>query len=484
MAFLHDDYLLGSPTARRLYYEHAAPQPIYDYHCHLDPALLAGNRLLGSLADVWLAEDHYKWRAMRAHGVDEALITGDADPYDKFLAFAGTVPHTLRNPLYVWTHLELRRYFGIELLLNEDTAPEIWDEANRQLATTNVRDVFDRMDVALVGTIDDPCDSLEHHLALQKASPYATAVIPAFRPDRAYKLDDVKVWNAWVDRLAGLGPQPITKLKHFKQALANRHAYFHAAGSRLSDHGFEAFAKVTCSDAEAKVIFKQARAGEALPVIAQQKLLVYLMLFFCELDHAAGWTKQIHLGVIRNVNRQALNELGPDTGFDTITDTPQGPGLAAFLGEAAGRGHLPQTILYNLNPADNHLFATMCGNFQGLNKAAGPGHVQWGSAWWFNDQRNGMREQIDVLSNVGLLRHFVGMLTDSRSLLSYPRHEVFRRVLCDAVGRDADAGELPDDPQLLGGLVEAVCFGNAKRYFGMPLPAGVGLRGKATGART
>jgi len=467
MAFLHDDFLLPTPTARRLYHEHAAPQPIYDYHCHLNPAMLAANKPLGTLADVWLAEDHYKWRAMRAHGVDEQLITGDADPYDKYLAFARTVPHTLRNPLYVWTHLELRRYFGIDLLLSEDTAREVWDEANRQLATTNVRDVFDKMNVALVGTIDDPCDSLEHHLALKKRSPYDTAVIPAFRPDCATKLDDVDAWNTWVDRLAQLGTQPITKLKHFKQALAERHAYFHAAGSRLSDHGFEAFAPVSCTDAEAKAIFKQARSGEALKPLAQRKLLVYLMLFFCELDHAAGWTKQIHLGVIRNINRRAMKELGPDTGFDTITDTPQGAGLAAFLGEAAGRGHLPQTILYNLNPADNHLFATMCGNFQGLG--SGPGHVQWGSAWWYNDQRDGMRDQIDILSNVGLLSHFVGMLTDSRSLLSYPRHEVFRRVLCAAVGRAADAGELPDDMGLLGGLVEKVCFGNAQDYFRMPL---------------
>ena len=467
MAFLNDDYLLPTPTARRLYHEHAAPLPIYDYHCHLDPAQLGSNGSLGTLFDVWLAADHYKWRAMRAHGVDEALITGDADPYDKFVAFAGTVPHTLRNPLYVWSHLELRRYFGIDLLLSKDTAREIWDEANRQLSPMKVRDVFDKMNVALVGTIDDPCDSLEHHLALQKDSPYDTTVVPAFRPDRATKLDDIDAWNTWVDQLAQRGTQPITKLKHFKQALADRHAHFHAAGSRLSDHGFEAFASVTCTDAEAKAIFKKARRGETLAAVDQQKLLVYLMLFFCELDHAAGWTKQIHLGVIRNVNRRAMNELGPDTGFDTITDTNQGAGLAAFLGEAAGRGHLPQTILFNLNPNHNHLFATMCGNFQGLG--AGPGHVQWGTAWWYNDQRDGMADQIDILSQVGLLRHFVGMLTDSRSLLSYPRHEVFRRVLCAAVGRDADAGELPDDPKLLGGLIEAVCFKNARDYFGMPL---------------
>jgi len=333
-----------------------------------------------------------------------------------------------------------------------------------------VRSVFDKMNVALVGTIDDPCDSLEHHLALAKNSPYDTTVIPTFRPDRAYKLDDIDAWNAWVDQLASLGPDPITKLKHFKQALADRHAYFHAAGSRLSDHGFEAFAPVTCTEDEAKTIFKQARRGELPTVRAQQKLLVYLMLFFCELDHAAGWAKQIHLGVIRNVNRRAMKKLGPDTGFDTITDTPQGAGLASFLGEAAGRGHLPQTILYNLNPADNYLFATMCGNFQGMG--SGPGHVQWGSGWWFNDQRDGMTDQIDILSQVGLLQHFVGMLTDSRSLLSYPRHEMFRRILCSAVGRDADAGELPQDPQLLGDLIEGVCFKNARDYFDMPLPKG------------
>lgn len=470
MDFLHDDYLLPTPTAQRLYHEHAAPQPIYDYHCHLDPAVLGGNQPLGSLYDVWLGGDHYKWRAMRANGVDEQLITGDADPYDKFLAYARTVPNTLRNPLYVWTHLELKRYFGIDTLLNGDTAKEIWDQANAQLATTNVRSVFDKMNVALVGTIDDPCDSLEHHLALAKNSPYDTTVIPTFRPDRAYKLDDIDAWNAWVDQLASLGPDPITKLKHFKQALADRHAYFHAAGSRLSDHGFEAFAPVTCTEDEAKTIFKQARRGELPTVRAQQKLLVYLMLFFCELDHAAGWAKQIHLGVIRNVNRRAMKKLGPDTGFDTITDTPQGAGLASFLGEAAGRGHLPQTILYNLNPADNYLFATMCGNFQGMG--SGPGHVQWGSGWWFNDQRDGMTDQIDILSQVGLLQHFVGMLTDSRSLLSYPRHEMFRRILCSAVGRDADAGELPQDPQLLGDLIEGVCFKNARDYFDMPLPKG------------
>ncbi len=466
MAFIHDDFLLSNDAARTLYHEHAAKQPIYDYHCHLPPADLAANRSFGNLFEVWLEGDHYKWRAMRANGVDETYCTGDADPYDKFLAFARTVPHTIRNPLYHWTHLELQRYFGIDLLLSEDTAKEVWDEANRQLASMNVKAILDKFDVALIGTTDDPADTLEHHKALAHDKPYDTAVYPAFRPDKTHNLADAKAFAAYVRSIEQASGVACDTLDGFLDAVAQRHAFFHQMGSRLSDHGLTHVPAVDCSESDAHRIFGRAREGLNIDPIDQDKFTVYMMLFFGKLDSDAGWTKQLHLGAMRNNNAWAFERLGPDTGFDSIGDYPQGEGLSAYLGTLAGREQMPRTILYNLNPADNYLFATMIGNFQDGRTV---GKVQYGSGWWFLDQKEGMTWQLNALSNLGLLTRFVGMLTDSRSFLSYPRHEYFRRLLCDMLGRDVEAGELPRDLAMLGRVVENICFHNAKGYFQMAL---------------
>lgn len=469
--FLDDDtFLLTTDTARKLYHEHAAKMPIYDYHCHLPPADLAGNRTFNNLFEAWLEGDHYKWRAMRANGVPERYCTGDADPWEKFLAFARTVPHTLRNPLYHWTHLELKRYFGIDTLLNEDTAKEVWDEANRQLQQMPVKAILQKFNVALIGTTDDPADSLEHHKRLHAEKPYDTAVYPAFRPDKAHTLTDAKAFNGYVDRVAGVAGVEIDSLDAFLDALRSRHDFFHQMGSRLSDHGLTHLPDAECTDAQAAAIFDMARRGETPTPAEQDQFTVYMMLFFGRLDAEKGWVQQLHLGAMRNNNAWALKHLGPDTGFDSIGDYRQAPGLARYLGALAGQQQLPKTILYNLNPADNYLFATMAGNFNGAGDPdSPPGKMQFGSGWWFLDQKEGMTWQLNALSNLGLLPRFVGMLTDSRSFMSYPRHEYFRRLLCDLLGRDAERGELPDDTAMLGQVVENICFHNAKNYFGMKL---------------
>ncbi len=483
MPFITDDFLLTTDAARRLYHDHAAARPIYDYHCHLPPADLAGNRTFNNLFEAWLEGDHYKWRAMRAHGVEERFCTGDASPEDKFAAFARAVPSTLGNPLYHWCHLELQRYFGIDTVLNEDTAPEVWAEANRQLAGMPVSAILEKFGVRLIGTTDDPVDTLEHHATLQRQPLVNTKVVPAFRPDKAYTLDDPAAWNAYLDTLGEAAGVGINRLDDLLDALAKRHAFFHDMGSRLSDHGLENLPDVTCSDADARDIFDRARgassantasgwddASKDVSPLHRAKFLAYLLLFLGELDAEAGWTKQLHLGAMRNNNGWAMEHLGPDTGFDSIGDFPQGPGLKRYLGTLAARGHLPQTVLYNLNPADNHLFATMAGNFN-LNVDASregrPAKMQHGSGWWFLDQKDGMRDQMRTLANLGLLRHFVGMLTDSRSFLSYPRHEYFRRTLCGLLGEMVEGGELPRDFDLLGTMVEDISYGNAARYFGM-----------------
>lgn len=478
MTFIHDDFLLSNAPARRLYHGHAAGVPIYDYHCHLPPADLARNRCFDTLADLWLDGDHYKWRAMRANGVDEQLITGDADPYDRFLAWARTVPDTIRNPLYHWTHLELKRYFGIDTLLNADTAKEVWDEANRQLKQMPVSVILEKFNVALIGTTDDPADDLTHHAKTRADGNFPdTAVYPAFRPDKAYTTANPKSWNAYIDRVAEASGTACDTLAGFLAALDQRHAFFHRSGSRLSDHGLACLPTADCTTQQAGAIFDQLRSGHAINADDAQRFTFFTMLYFGELDTQRGWVKQLHLGPIRNTNAYALKHLGPDTGFDSIGDKPQGDGLARYLGTLAERGHLPKTILYNLNPADNYLFATMAGNFQGSAGTPGspgggagvPGRIQYGSGWWYLDQDEAIRWQINALSNTGLLSRFVGMLTDSRSFMSYPRHEYFRRVLCDLLGNDIETGRLPADYALIGRIVENICFNNARDYFDMQL---------------
>ncbi len=467
MNFIHDDFLLSNEAARRLYHEHAAAVPIYDYHCHLPPRDLAANRSFNDLYELWLEGDHYKWRAMRANGVDERFITGDAEPFEKFMAWAKTVPHTLRNPLYHWTHLELLRYFGIDAPLNEDTAEGIWHDANRQIADhVDVRWVLEKFNVALIGTTDDPADDLAEHRALAEDQLYEAAVYPAFRPDRVYAADDTGRWNGYIEQLGEATGVNIDSLEALLDALGKRHAHFHETGSRLSDHGLSYLPDVECDDKRASAIVKNALSGKPLDALEQQQLTAYLMLELGELDADAGWVKQLHLGAMRNTNRWATANLGPDTGYDSIGDWPQAEGLKRYLGTLAGRQKLPKTVLYNLNPADNYVFATMIGNYQ---DGQTPGKVQLGSGWWFCDQLEAMRWQIDALSNLGLLSRFVGMLTDSRSFMSYPRHEYFRRLLCDVLGRDVEAGLLPNDMGMLGALVENISFNNARGYFAMSL---------------
>jgi glucuronate isomerase len=470
VAFITDDFLLHGETARRLYHLHAAPQPILDYHCHLSPRELAEDRSFSNLFEIWLEGDHYKWRAMRANGVAERYCTGNAAPYEKFLAWARTVPYTLRNPLYHWTHLELQRYFGIDDLLDEHSAPAIWARANSRLADGDLtaRGILSRFRVAAVCTTDDPADTLAYHEQLAHSA-LETAVYPCYRPDGALRTSDPLAFNMWVDRLGAMADVSIATLPHFLEALRVRHDDFHAHGCRLSDHGLEVCPAEPCSDDEAARIFDQVRGGHAVGALESEKFASHLMLFFGRLDAARGWTKQLHLGALRDVNTKMLAALGPNTGFDSIGDWPQARALGRYLDQLTREGALPKVILYNLNPADNYAFATMAGNFQGnFEDAETAGRIQFGSGWWFLDQKDGIRRQLDALSRTGLLPRFIGMVTDSRSFMSYPRHEYFRRVLCDLVAADVDRGELPSDDRLIGRMVADICYANAARLLELP----------------
>lgn len=467
MAYLDEQFLLHSPTAVRLFHEVAKDQPILDYHCHLSPKEIATDHRWENLAELWLGGDHYKWRLLRANGIDEELITGKSSPREKFQAWAETVPFTLRNPIHHWTHLELRRYFGIETLLSPATADEIWEKANARLAEHDfsARCILKKFDVRMVGTTDDPADSLDDHLAIA-AEGFSTKVLPTFRPDKVFQVDRPDLFNAWLGRLESISSVSIHSLSDLLGALQKRHDAFHSAGARLSDHGLDRCPALHCSDAEASLIFDKARAGRAVNAEEKEKFSFYLMVFFGQLDAARGWTKQLHLGPMRNTNSQMFGKLGADSGFDTIGDTQQGPALVAYLDALASGGTLPKVVLYNINPSDNYLFAALTGAFQ---DGSVPGKIQFGSGWWFLDQKNGMELQLDALSSTGLLSRFVGMLTDSRSFLSFPRHEYFRRILCNLIGTEADRGELPDDFEALAGLIRAVCFGNANSHFGLNL---------------
>jgi glucuronate isomerase len=468
MAFITDDFLLHSKAARRLYHDHAAGQPILDYHCHLPPADVARNRRFANLFEIWLEGDHYKWRAMRANGVPERFCTGDAAPYEKFLAWSATVPKCLRNPLYHWTHLELSRYFGIDELLDEKSAPGIWKAANERLQSDELsaHGILRKFDVRAVCTTDDPADPLDHHQAIARAG-IATKVYPTFRPDRALQVDDPSEFNPWVNRLAETaGVAKITEFTDFVRALEKRHQDFHDLGGRLSDHGLPHCYASPCTDFEAAAIFHRARSGEAASPEEHAQFASNLMLCFGRLDAEKGWTKQLHLGAQRNVNTRMLATLGRDTGYDSIGDYRQVEPLAWYLDQLERQNVLPKTILYNNNPVDNYTLATMAGNFQDGSLA---GRIQFGSGWWYLDQKEGIEWQVNALSNVGLLANFVGMLTDSRSFMSYPRHEYFRRVVCNMLGAEMERGELPNDQALVGRMVEDICFDNARRYLGLAL---------------
>lgn len=464
MAYLDENFLLHSPTARRLFHEVAKDQPIIDYHCHLSPREIATNHRWANISEIWLGGDHYKWRLMRANGIDENLITGDSTPREKFQAWAETVPYTLRNPIHHWTHIELQRYFGIDTLLTPATADEIWEKTNARLAEADfsTHGLLKKFDVRVVGTTDDPADPLDDHHAIA-ASDLTTLVVPTFRPDKAMLVDRPDLLNPWLEKLEGASDTAIVHLSDLLSALQKRHDDFHAAGARMSDHGLDSLPALACTDEEAAMIFNRARSGKAASPEEKEKFSFYLMVFFGQLDAAKGWTKQLHLGAFRNINSRMAGKLGPDTGYDSIGDTSQGKGLVMYLDALASSDSLPKIVLYNLNPRDNYLFACLTGVFQDGTIA---GKIQFGSGWWFLDQKNGMELQLDALSATGLLSRFVGMLTDSRSFLSFPRHEYFRRILCNLIGGEADRGELPDDFEALSGLIGDVCFGNAKRLFG------------------
>jgi glucuronate isomerase len=464
--FLDENFLLQTDTAVELFHEHAKTQPIIDYHCHLPPDQVANNHRFRSLTEIWLDGDHYKWRAMRADGVPERFCTGDASDWEKFEAWARTVPHTLRNPLYHWTHMELKNPFGIrDTLLGPDTARAVYDKCNTLLAGDDftTQGLLRRFNVLVVCSTDDPVDNLEPHLQHARNPRAFTKLLPTWRPDKALAFHDLPTWNRWVEKLEAASGVSVGNLASFLDALKRRHDFFHQSGCRSSDHGLDRVFAAPYTAAEVEAAFGKARAGKELGPDEMEKLRSALLYDFAVMDHARGWVQQYHLGALRNNNTRALRTLGADTGFDSVGDFPQGVALARFLDRLDSTNQLAKTILYNLNPADNEVFATVVGNFQ---DGSSPGKMQYGSAWWFLDQLDGMERQMNALSNMGLLSRFVGMLTDSRSFLSYSRHEYFRRLLCNMIGTDVERGLLPKDQALLGALVQDVCFRNARQYFG------------------
>jgi glucuronate isomerase len=462
--FLTEDFLLSNDAAHRLYHQFAAPQPILDYHCHLSPRDISENRQFANLFEIWLEGDHYKWRAMRANGIDEKYITGSATPYEKFLAWARTVPYTLRNPLYHWTHLELQRYFGITELLDETSAPAIWERTKAALSGgLTACAILQKFHVEVVCTTDDPTDDLRHHRAIATSN-LPTRVFPAFRPDKALAIGEVE-FLPWVEKLSQAANIKVRSLSTFLEALQSRHESFHSLGCRLSDHGLDHCYATSCPERTAAAIFSKARKGHAITAEERIQFASLMMLFFGRLDAEKGWTKQLHLGAHRNVNTVARRTLGADVGYDAIGDFPQGEHLAAYLDLLSQENALPQMIIYNVNPRDTFQIATLIGSFQDGEQ---PGKLQYGSAWWFLDQKEGIMAQLEALSNTGLLSRFIGMVTDSRSFMSYPRHEYFRRILCDIIGQEVERGELPNDEGLLGRLIQDICYRNAKQYLQLP----------------
>ena len=462
ISFLNEDFLLHSEPARELYHDYANTCPIIDYHNHLSPKDIAENRQFESLTTIWLEGDHYKWRAMRANGVDERFITGNAEPLEKFLAWAKTVPATLRNPLYHWTHLELKRYFGVAELLNEKSAPEIYKHCTSKLQQNDfrVQPLLTGMKVKVVCSTDDPTDSLNYH---KEMASHITdlKMLPTFRPDKAYASGHVENYNHYLDLLSEVSGITIESFGDLIAALRNRIDYFDSHGCKAADHGLECIGDVN-STQKGEVIFKKVRTGSQLTAEEQLILQGAVLLELGKMYNEKNWVQQFHIGAIRNNNSRLLNSLGPDTGFDSVGDFSQSRNLSSFLNKLDQTNQLAKTVLYNLNPADNEVFATMTGNFC---DGSIPGKIQWGSAWWFLDQKDGMEKQINTLSNMGLLSRFIGMVTDSRSFLSFPRHEYFRRVLCNLLGNDISKGELPNDVKLIGTMVQDICYNNVKNYF-------------------
>ena len=463
-SFLDENFLLQTESARQLYHGFAKEMPIIDYHNHLMPEQIANDINFENLTQIWLYGDHYKWRAMRGNGVNEKYCTGAATDYEKFEQWAATVPYTLRNPLYHWTHLELQRYFDIDKILSPDTAREIYDVCSAKLKTPeySVKNLLRKMNVKVLCTTDDPTDSLVHHQKI-KADGFEIKVLPTFRPDKAMNVDDVDSFNAYVNKLQDVSNILIANWDDYLQALKSRHDFFAENGCCVSDHGLEQLYAVDYQESEIKNIFRKLTAGETISQPENIKFKSAMLVKFAEWDHEKNWVQQYHLGALRNNNARMLKTLGPDTGWDSIGDFSQAKQLSKFLDRLDTTNQLAKTILYNLNPADNELMAAMIGNF---NDGTVAGKIQFGSSWWFLDQKDGMTQQINALSNMGLLTRFVGMLTDSRSFMSYPRHEYFRRILCNIFGEEIENGELPNDMAWTGKVIQDICYNNAKEYFG------------------
>lgn len=461
--FMDENFLLHTKTAQELYHNHAAKMPIFDYHCHINPQQIADDVRFENITQIWLYGDHYKWRAMRTNGVDEKYCTGNASDREKFSKWAETVPYTLRNPLFHWTHLELKKFFGVEKVLNPKTEDEIWETCNAKLnlAGYSVRGIIKMANVHTICTTDDPVDSLEHHRKI-KESGFDVHVLPAWRPDKAMAAENTAGFNEYLNKLSAVAGMNISTFEDLMIALDKRHAFFHENGCRLSDHGLETAIAEDYTKTEIDQIFSKVRSGKELNHLEILKFKSVMLYEFGVMDHSRGWAQQFHIGALRNNNTRLFRKLGPDTGFDSIGDFEIARPLSKLLDRLDIEDKLAKTILYNLNPRDNELLGTMIGNFQ---DGTVPGKMQFGSGWWFLDQKDGMERQINALSNLGLLSRFVGMLTDSRSFLSYTRHEYFRRTLCNLLGKDVENGEIPYDNELLGQMVENICFNNAKNYF-------------------
>ncbi len=463
MAFITDDFLLTTKAAKELYHGYAEQMPIIDYHCHLPPAEIAEDKRWENIAQVWLGGDHYKWRQMRSNGVDEKYITGDAPWEEKFNAFAATMERLLKNPLFDWSHLELARYFGVTDRLSSATAAKIWKKCNAKLRGKDfsARGLMKKSNVKVVCTTDDPVDSLEHHLAIAK-KPFGTKILPAWRSDKASKIEDAKAWNAWMDKLAAAAKTPVKSWDDFLSAMDVRHAFFAKAGCVVSDYGITEVFAAPYTEAEVCRIFKKARSGKAVTPEESLKFKSAWLYEGLKADAAANWTAQLHFGCLRNANTRMFRLLGPDTGYDCIGEWNSCESLARLFDRLELEDALPRTILYSLNPKDTEMLATLMGSFQ---KGPDRGKIQLGAAWWFLDQKDGMKKQVEALAALGCLGNFVGMLTDSRSFLSYTRHEYFRRILCAKLGEEITRGELPNDIKWIGGLVSDISYNNANRYF-------------------
>ncbi|SIO53141.1 glucuronate isomerase [Chitinophaga niabensis] len=459
--FLSEDFLLKTETAKRLYHDYAKDMPVIDYHNHLPPDQIAGNHQFATITEAWLKGDHYKWRAMRANGVNEELITGGTDDWTKFKVWAETVPYTMRNPLYHWTHMELLNPFGIKEVLNGDNAKSIYETCNAQLPKFSTKALLQHYKVDALCTTDDPADPLTHHEAISKQG-FATKVLPTFRPDKAMAVEDPASFKAYLQKLGAAADIDINSYSALLAALKKRHDYFHANGGRLSDHGLNFFIYADFTEAALEQAFKDVMAGKQLDDAATAMFKSATLHFICVWNHEKGWAQQFHAGAIRNNNSRLLKRLGADAGVDSIGDWPMAEAMSRFFDRLDKEDKLAKTIVYNLNPSHNEVYATMVGNFQDGTVA---GKMQFGSGWWFLDQKDGMEKQMNALSNMGLLSRFVGMLTDSRSFLSYSRHEYFRRILCNLIGNDVENGELPGDIPWLGKMVQDISYNNAKAYF-------------------